>query len=238
VRDKNSRGGVIVFPDSRRGVPVESASARDMSASRVVLLGEVLFHREALARALRAYDDIVLVGSVADVHSALILAEERTADVLIVDSPSDAIAQALVAHPLECNVVFIGAVGESCRQLGSRGAAIFVGASSSLDEVHVALRFTRPRRVALTLPPDLPQGLGEGAGAILTIRQQEVSRLVAGGHSNKEIADTCGISIATVKNHVHHILRKLNFQRRAQIAHLAGDPPSTIPGKGRRGTVS
>jgi two-component system response regulator DesR len=184
------------------------------------LLGEVLFHRDALARALHEYDDIVLVGSVADVHAALILAEERSADVLLVDSPSDAVAQALAAHPVECKVVFIGAVGECCRQLGSRGAAIFVGASSSLDEVHAALRFAKPRRVALTLPPDLPQGLGGGAESILTIRQQEVGRLVAGGHSNKEIADTCGISIATVKNHVHHILRKLNFQRRAQLARL------------------
>ena len=37
---------------------------RDGPANRVMLLGEVLFHREALARALRAYDDIaVVVGS-------------------------------------------------------------------------------------------------------------------------------------------------------------------------------
>src|SRR6476661_3321257 len=93
VRDKDRTVGVVVFPASGGGVSLDRASARDTSASHVVLLGEVLFHRDALARALHEYDDIVLVGSVADVHAALILAEERSADVLLVDSPSDAVAQ-------------------------------------------------------------------------------------------------------------------------------------------------
>jgi DNA-binding NarL/FixJ family response regulator len=191
------------------------------------LLCEVLCHREALARALHAYHDIALIGSVANVHAALILAEEQSPDVLIVDSPSDAVARTLAAHSLECEVVFIGAVGECYRQLGSGRAATFVGAGSSLDEVHAALRFAKPRHVAVTSPPCLPQSLAS-ADSILTLRQQEVSRLVAGGYSNKEIANACGISLATVKNHVHRILGRLNFQRRTQIARLAGNPPSTM----------
>jgi len=182
------------------------------SIGRVVLLGEVLFHREALARALDAYADIAVIGSVADVHAALLVVEESSADALVVDSPSDDVARALSAHAPACKIVFIGSVGDCCRQLGTRVAALFVGATSSLDEVHAALRFARPRPIA-PFAPD--------ADSVLTSREQEVRRLLARGCSNKEIATACGISIATVKNHVHHILGKLNVQRRAQVGRLS-----------------
>src|SRR5262249_24594562 len=145
---KDKTAGVIAFPDSwgsstdrpraGNGEP-DRASARDPSASRVILVGEVLFHREALARALRAHDDVVLIGAVADGHAALNLAQERGPDVLIVDSPSDTIAQTLDAHPLDCKIVFIGALGERGRRLQSSIGAIFVGASASLEELHAAI---------------------------------------------------------------------------------------------------
>jgi DNA-binding NarL/FixJ family response regulator len=189
-----------------------------------MLLGEVLFHREALARALRAYDDIAVVGSVADVDAALILADHARPDILIVDSPSDSVAQALATRPLPCKLVLIGPIGERCRQLQSRRGAIFVGASSSLEEVHIAVRFANPRRIATRFSANTPHGIIGDADSSLTLREREVGRLLAIGCSNKEIADQCGISIATVKNHVHRILGKLNVQRRAQLAHFAADP--------------
>jgi DNA-binding NarL/FixJ family response regulator len=204
-----------------RGGADRGGADRGGAVSRIILLCEVLFHREALARALQAYDDIALIGSLADVHAALSLAEAKRPDVLVVDSPSDTVAEALAAHALTCRVVFIGAVGAHCRQLRSRGGAIFVGASSSLDEVHVAVRFAKPRQVASGPPERSAPRFSPGADSILTRREREVSRLVAGGYSNKEIADACGISIATVKNHIHRILNKLNFQRRTQIARIA-----------------
>jgi two-component system nitrate/nitrite response regulator NarL len=213
---------VIALPDSHGGVPADRSLESDVSVSRVILLGETLFHREALARALHECDDIALIDSVADVHAALILAEERHADVLLVDSPSDAVARALAARPVGCKLVFIGAVGARCRQWARRGAAILVGVSSSLEEVHVALRFANPRQAALRSP---------AADSVLSEREQEVSRLVAGGYANKQIADACNISIATVKNHVHHILGKLHVQRRAQIAGLARDPSLAVTRK-------
>jgi two-component system, NarL family, nitrate/nitrite response regulator NarL len=53
--------------------------------------------------------------------------------------------------------------------------------------------------------------------ASLTAREVEVTRLVARGLSNKDIARELGIGLATVKNHVHHILDKLGLRRRAEI---------------------
>ena len=52
----------------------------------------------------------------------------------------------------------------------------------------------------------------------LTSRQSEILALVEQGRSNKDIARQLAISSATVKNHMHHILQKLQVSRRGQAA--------------------
>ncbi len=56
--------------------------------------------------------------------------------------------------------------------------------------------------------------------AQLTSREQEVARLVCEGRSNKEIADAAGLSLPTVKKHVHSIFRKLEVTSRSQLVAL------------------
>ena len=52
----------------------------------------------------------------------------------------------------------------------------------------------------------------------LTDREREILQLLAGGESNKAIAMTLGISNDTVKQHVRHILNKLNLTSRVEAA--------------------
>ena len=54
----------------------------------------------------------------------------------------------------------------------------------------------------------------------LTAREAEILELVEAGWSNKEIARRLKISGATVKNHMHHLLQKLQVSRRGQAAAL------------------
>ena len=54
--------------------------------------------------------------------------------------------------------------------------------------------------------------------ARLTRRERQVADLVAEGLSNKEIAARLVISQRTAESHVEHILTKLNFTNRAQVA--------------------
>jgi DNA-binding NarL/FixJ family response regulator len=54
--------------------------------------------------------------------------------------------------------------------------------------------------------------------ASLTPREGEVAALVATGLTNKEIASKLGISLHTVKDHVHRILEKSGLPSRAAIA--------------------
>ena len=55
----------------------------------------------------------------------------------------------------------------------------------------------------------------------LTARETEVLRLIAKGRSNKEIGGTLKIAEVTVKQHVGHILAKLNANDRTQATTTA-----------------
>ena len=57
----------------------------------------------------------------------------------------------------------------------------------------------------------------------LTPRERQVAALIAGGRSNKGIAEELSISPATAARHVANILAKLSFSSRVQIATWAVD---------------
>ena len=52
----------------------------------------------------------------------------------------------------------------------------------------------------------------------LTQRESEVLRQMAGGLTNKQIANVLHISYETVKEHVQHVLRKIGLTDRTQAA--------------------
>jgi DNA-binding CsgD family transcriptional regulator len=55
----------------------------------------------------------------------------------------------------------------------------------------------------------------------LTDREKEILRWVAAGLQNKEIAHKLGISLATVRNHIHNILEKLDVHSKLEAVSLA-----------------
>jgi DNA-binding NarL/FixJ family response regulator len=66
---------------------------------------------------------------------------------------------------------------------------------------------------------ELSTGPRDGSpGGLLTEREREIVGLIDAGLSNKKIALSLGIEVATVKNHVHHILEKLQVTRRGEAA--------------------
>ena len=59
---------------------------------------------------------------------------------------------------------------------------------------------------------------GGGPSASLTRREREIAALVATGLTNREIAGQLYLSVRTVEVHVDHILSKLGFRTRTQLA--------------------
>lgn len=105
------------------------------------------------------------------------------------------------------------------------GAAGFV--AKSADRQALSLAISTVAAGGSAWPPNLVRRLsgavtpvlGEGGPVSpLTTREGEVLKQLAFGLSNKEIAQALGISYETVKEHVQHILRKLNVADRTQAA--------------------
>jgi len=67
-----------------------------------------------------------------------------------------------------------------------------------------------------------------GAGP-LSAREMEVARLIAQGKTNREIASSLYVTPGTVASHVQHILSKLGFNSRTQIAAWASAPREGSP---------
>ncbi len=77
----------------------------------------------------------------------------------------------------------------------------------------------------------LPAPAGQAACLdVLTPREQEVAWLVADGLGNKQIARRLFISLATVKDHIHNILRKTGLPGRAAVAAAIGGHTPTSSG--------
>ena len=105
-------------------------------------------------------------------------------------------------------------------------------AAEALTHLNVAL----PELRDMHMQPGLERALGlleqlehraaasrGDATQVLTGREREVARLLAGGRTNRKIADTLVITEGTVEVHVKHILSKLGFKSRAQVAAWATD---------------
>jgi DNA-binding CsgD family transcriptional regulator/tetratricopeptide (TPR) repeat protein len=75
---------------------------------------------------------------------------------------------------------------------------------------------------------ELAASLAGHAPGPLTAREREIAALVGHGLTNRQIAATAHISERTAENHVQHILTKLGFTNRAQIAAwvAAGSSPN------------
>lgn len=74
----------------------------------------------------------------------------------------------------------------------------------------------RPTKAERHLRP-LPT-TGNEMSLLLSERELQVVRLIAEGLANKEIGRRLGLSDKTVKNHISHILAKLQLSARTQVA--------------------
>jgi two-component system nitrate/nitrite response regulator NarL len=118
---------------------------------------------------------------------------------------------------------------------GRAGFAGYIARDASIDELCDSLSEIVAGRLAC--PPEISGGLlralfrREPNSAVpdlslaLTRREGEVLELLGRGLSNKEIANDLCLSVATVKHHVHHVLEKLQLQRRAQAMRRVRDAP-------------
>lgn len=67
-----------------------------------------------------------------------------------------------------------------------------------------------------TLATETVSSKSETAQVVISAREAEVLNWIKQGKTNAEIAQIMGLSPATIKNHVHHLLKRLNVHTRGQ----------------------
>ncbi|WP_326820695.1 ATP-binding protein [Streptosporangium sp. NBC_01756] len=117
----------------------------------------------------------------------------------------------LIGYHDECESRTRSALGEQAFD-----TAVRQGAAIPYPE---ALSFALEERASTAGTPSEENG----EPSPLTRRETEIARLVAQGLSNKDIAAALVISQRTAEGHIEHILNKLGFHSRAQVAVWIGE---------------
>lgn len=211
--------------------------ARLMPGTRVLVVSDVRLYRDGLVWSIAATARLLVEGSADSGPAALDRLEQSRVDVLLVDMSMEGALKLIhavkVAHP-EVHIVAytVGLDDQSVLRCIEAGAAGYVSRDATVDdlvstvesvvrgEAHCSPRLAASlfRRVATLAQTEQP---GDAAPA-LTQRELQIVELLDRGLSNKEIATQLGIELATAKNHVHHILEKLQIQRRSQVGRRLG----------------
>jgi DNA-binding NarL/FixJ family response regulator len=196
---------------------------------RVFLADDERLIRQGLRKLLELDRAIEVVGEAADGAEALALVPAAAVDVLLLDirmprrSGLEVLAQlgdrrppTLILTTFDDAELLLGSV-----RAGARG---FLNKDVSLDELIAAIRALA--RGDTWFQPALTASLRRGvearardaapAGERLTDRERDVLRLMAGGYSNREIADVLATAEGTVKNQVSSILAKLGVRDRTR----------------------
>jgi len=196
---------------------------------RVFLADDERLIRQGFRKLLELDGSIEVVGEAADGAEALALVPAVSVDVLLLDirmprrSGLEVLAQlgdhrppTLILTTFDDAELLLGSV-----RAGARG---FLNKDVSLDELIAAIRALA--RGDTWFQPALTASLRRGVearargvaptGERLTDRERDVLRLMAGGYSNREIADVLATAEGTVKNQVSSILAKLGVRDRTR----------------------
>ncbi len=204
---------------------------------RVLLVDDHAILREGLRALLSTEDDLEVVGEAADGETAIELARQLNPDVVVMDigllriSGVEATRKIVEADP---RVRVIGLSIHDDRHFVS--AMLAAGAKGYLpkkcvsDELVKAIREVIDGRTYLgeqvkdVMVKDYvsrAQGKDQGAISMLTDREREVLRLLAGGQDLRQIAASLELSYKTVEGHRQHITEKLGMRSIADLTRLA-----------------
>ena len=204
---------------------------------RILLVDDFPLIRQGFAAALETDPGLTVVGEADNGEEGLRLANELQPDVVILDLGMPGMggmtvlerlrgeapqAKVLVvtanekAQPL-LDAVAAGAAGyltKRCTREELRQAIITVhGGGSIISPMlagHLLQEYSRASR-----------GEQSNVRPLLGEREHEVLRLVAGGATDREIAETLFISPRTVQNHLTRIREKTGLRRRAELTRWA-----------------
>jgi two-component system, NarL family, response regulator NreC len=206
------------------------AATADAVTTRVVVADDHALMRRALRLLLEGEDGVEVTAEAGDLASLARHVDGHRPDVLVLDlgmldgSTSDLIRQLrerapqtqIVIVTMEENPVF-------AQRALAAGAIGFVLKDLADEELAEAVRLAAHGEQYLS--PRLARSLDDLQRAVngdrLTVREVEILRMIALGHTSVEIARTLHLSPRTVETHRARIHRKLGLATRAELVAYA-----------------
>jgi len=192
--------------------------------------------RAGLRALLNSEPDFQVVGEAADGQTAARLAEELRPDVALLDLSMPGLDGIQVTRQLKQTLpetrTLILTVHEDeglLREAIKAGASGYIVKRAVESELISAIRaicagslYVHPsltrallKEISPSLVPD------ENPSEPLTAREIEVLRLIAQGHTNRQVADVLHISVRTVESHRANLMSKLGLSSRAELVRYA-----------------
>jgi two-component system response regulator NreC len=179
--------------------------------------------------------DLEVVGEAADGDEALRMAGELSPEVVLMDITMPGMdgieaTRKLLAEMPSARVLLLTVHADSSllREALQAGAAGYILKRAVESELINAIRavargdlYIDPAmtRALLTEPARNP--CRDNLNETLTSRETEVLQLIAGGYTNRQIAEKLTISVRTVEGHRANIMGKLDLRSRVELVRYA-----------------
>jgi len=205
----------------------------------ILIADDHAIFRSGLRALLEKEGDLEVVAETGTGFDTLKAATDRKVDVLVLDIsmpglPGPRVAEAVLQQRPELPIVVLTMHEDEyyLQELFKIGARAFVLKKSTGTELLQAIRaahrghhYIDPALADHVICPYVGRAPKKKAGRLdsLTLREQEVCRLLACGHTNAEVADKLCISERTVETHRANIMAKLGLKTRAELVRFAMD---------------
>lgn len=206
---------------------------------RVLLVDDHAMFREGVRSLLEGEPDLEVVGEVEDGRQAVQTALSLAPDVVLMDitmpeldgieatrqirTQNDAIKVLILTMHDNEDVFFrsisAGASGYVLKRSGG------LELMSAIRSTHEGNSYLSPLLAKALMSDYLQRGErsqnGPAQGRRLSAREQEILKLIAEGHSSREIAEMLDLSVKTVHNHRTRLMTKLDIHRNADLVKYA-----------------
>jgi two-component system, NarL family, response regulator NreC len=199
----------------------------EMESYRIVIADDHALFRQGLRKIIEGVADLEVAGEAGDGEELLSLLQTAVPHMVILDISMprlrgiEALREVKRSYP-SVKALVLTMHREYLHQALSAGAEGYLLKEDADRELFSAIDRIRQERRYIS--PRLREELAEEEVPVpepLSARETEVLNLIAGGKSNREIAEVLFISVRTVEAHRATILSKLNIHNTADLVRYA-----------------
>ena len=202
---------------------------------KILLADDHSIVRAGLRRIVEESGDMEVVAEAADGREAIQLVHKKVPDVAVIDISMpgldglEVVSQLRTYHPkLPILILTMHEEGQYVVRAIEAGAMGYITKQSAPEQLVKAIRKVHAGGRYLTddaaeaLALSVARGMhGRSPLDSLSMRELQVLRRLALGHTNREIAQAYSISIKTVDTYRSRLLKKLNLRNNAELSRFA-----------------